>query len=967
MAYKRDTKRVPLLTGSMNLTARGDSIPEQDSSIIQDFAYDQQGNLRARGGSTVAGHASGSVDQIVSANGFRYAAAGGSLDRGFGSSVGATAGRQSIASYQKYVWTIGDAHKDNGSKYWRWIPKAPTKKPTVKPQDANTTLLSAFAAAWVTDPSETGTTFGAGGPSGTYLQVGMTAGNGYSVTLDPAAFDLSTFHPNDLHRLWIWFKNSINVGAFTVQVDVNDGSFTQDYYWAILPRGNFRNRNKEWQEFQIRMAQNQTDPTDTTPFFQRVGTTANKDWGTVAALQIVFSALDDTRIRFGKWDVVGSTDGSELPEGNGFRWYYTYTTDDGHESNPSPISDPLNLTRQPAKLTDIDVSGDDQVTGINIYRTGDVLQAVYRVNGDKQPQTDYIDNNGNTQIATDPGIILENDNDDPPSGATGLAGPYLGRLYAWRGARMYWTKVLRPYAFRNPDGEDGAWSDVGNTTGDDIQAMIPHTKSMWIYKKRSIWILYGDAELSGGEVDLVIDNFGIPNPNCVYPGAGGDWIIANDGVYFFNGASATKYSDKVDKIFKGQGFTSASGVVLTGIDKTKAAIGYTGDQVLASYGGGTLVLNLSSGNWVHDSRKFTSFYYDGDFLAGQDDGTVLALSNEAGGDVLALVYEKSFNAGLPDTDKNWEDFTIDSEGGLGVEAILDFGVGGGLGFAGGGRSKLQFNGGFGDRSRSVTIALTGSGFTEVFGMWLNYWVHAREGLSFDTSPVSFGESGLKRVREIRVDIENSGSASVTLQTDNPGGALITRQVASIASGSRRMTNLVWSTDFGGYLFRWVFSAGDLRVYEMWALIELIGTFLKGAQGEFWSSDPVDADTEKIKLIKEIEVVYASNAAATLTLETDLPGNVLTIKETYTLPSTGASAVTINEEHTIKLRTHGEVLGRLIRVNVFPQGDMRIEAIRLFVKMVGAPNATEWGWYSLPVRATQDAQWAEVPLPVDVPA
>lgn len=959
MAFQRETKR--LLTGSTNLTARGDLIPEADSSIIQDFAYDEEGNLRTRQGSTVVGIGSGRIDQLLKANGLLYAAAGGNLDRGLGNPVGPAGGPQSLAAGKGYVWDIFPGKKDNGTNFWNWAIQPPTQKPTVKADDAPSTLLSNFASTWVVDPSEAGTAFAAGGPGGTYLQIGMTAGNAYSATLSAAPFDLSQFHPQDLHRIWVWFKNAQNVGSVTVQVDVNDGTFLIDYYTVTIQVGNFKPRSKEWQQFPIRFSQNVLDPTDTTPFYTRVGTTQGKDWKTVAGLRVLISCINDTRIRLANWDVIGQAD--ELPEGGAVRWYYTFVNDDGHESNPSPVSDPITLTRQAGLLSDIQSSPDPQVTGINVYRTWDTAQAIYRVNPTKLPIANYRDDNGNAKVAF-LGIFLENDNDQPPAGATGVAGPYLGRLLAWRGGRMFWTKLDRFWAFRNPDGPDGAWVDIGNTD-DFIQNIIIHPNSAWIYKQRSIWILVGDPENSP-EADLAFGAFGIPNPNAVYPGVGGDFIIGLDGEFFFNGSSCTKLSDKLDPIFKGRAFTSTGGFVVSALDKANAAIGYNGDQVLSCYGAGSAALNLRNGNWLLDSRQFTSFYFDGVFLGGQIDGKVRQIGT-ADPDSLSLWFEKSFDAGLPDSDKNFEDFTIQSDGGLSVTAILNFAGGAGLGVAAAGRSILPFASGFGDRARNCTIVLTGSSFTEVFGMWLNFWIHAREADSFDTSPTSFGSPELKRVRELKIDIENTASALLTVQTDNPGAAFATRESDILAASSRRLLNIVLAADYAGYLHRYVLFGADLRVYEMWALVQQIGTFLQGSRGEFYSSDAVDMDTERVKLAHEIEIVYASDASATLTLETDLPDGFLTVKETYDLPSTGASVFTINEERTEKLRVHSEVKGRLHRIKVHPLGDMRIESIREEIKVVGAPGASGWTWYSYPVKQTNDGVWTPVPIPVDIPA
>ncbi len=271
------------------------------------------------------------------------------------------------------------------------------------------------------------------------------------------------------------------------------------------------------------------------------------------------------------------------------------------------------------------------------------------------------------------------------------------------------------------------------------------------------------------------------------------------------------------------------------------------------------------------------------------------------------------------------------------------------------------------RAECATVRLECSSTSEVeiTGIWLNYYHHAREGQTFDSSTQDYGTELMKRARECIIEMENATPVTIDLLTDHPGELMTVRQTKTIPpSPGRRMVHIVWDNDLVGYLHRHFLYGEDLNVYSIRALIQPIGTFLLGLRGEFWLSDPIDNGTERIKLWKEIEVDYAAAAPGTLTLETDQPGGALAIRATFTLPSTLASTSTINEERTIKLRLLPTVKGRLLRIRVVPQGDMRIEAIRTYTKRFGETGTAAWEWVDLPVTPTQDAVWKTVERPPD---
>jgi hypothetical protein len=963
MPYNRDSKR--LLTGSINTGGRADLLPAEDSSIIEDFSYDSVGNLRSREGSVVVGSVGGSATQIIPALGGIAIVAGEGLYFNFGE-VGEAG--QSVCAFQGKIWAIGSAHKFDGSNFYNWLPQPPKDPCVAVAETSDDVPISNFDNdGWVVDPTDAGTGFNntttVSGNAFSLDIVMLDAGQGYTATL-AGGQDLSSFDQLDIQRVWVWFKHSQAIGGLTFQVDVNDGTFTVDYYTCTIPRAQYVGLSHAWHKFKIRFSQNLDNANDTIPFFTRQGNTPGKGWNSVAAFRVCIDPITvPTQIRLGKWDAIGTI--PPALEGQNIVYYYTYTDNEGSfETDISPPSAPISVDRQTTKLTGFDGSPDPQVQAMNVYRTGGTLAEVLRVNSAPVQIGQQIDVNSD-DVLNAQGIVMSTVNQQPPQ-AVGCAGPYFGRILAWGGtkpARLYWSNESAPYSFRDPDMFDGAWVDVGDST-DPIQAVTLHVTSAWIYQNNSIYILSGDPDGQTGDSILPAQvNFGILGPQSVAKGNLVDYIAVFDGLYAFNGYSATKLSTKVDKLFKGQSATLGSGQVIPPLGGD-LVVGTAGDKVYVSGGSYTLVYNLSSGNWVMDSRVFTCFGLVGEqFLACLPSGEVVQL--ETGNDGLQLVFEKTFNWGLPDTDKVIEDFTIDLLGTLNATAYFDFGEGIGsesLGTVSGGRNVKQFNSGFGVRARSVTIRLTGNGYCEIYGLWINGYQIGRLAASYDTDGQDFGTEKLKRMREVVVDIEGGGSYSML--SDHPGGQLAARVTSGLSSagGGRGMTHLVFEADYVGYLFRQVLS-GEMRVYSMRALIQPIGTFLLGTSGEYYRSDEVDWGSERIKIGKELQVIFASVGECRIVLETDQPNTefigVIRQVFTITLASTAASSATENEESAVKIRLPGTIKGREYRVSAYPNNDCRIENIRIWLKEIGTPQAGPWHWADFPVQPTGDAQWVPV--------
>ncbi len=996
MPYQGQAERI--LSGSLNLLQPGSEIADHDAQKLENFSYDANGNLRSRKGHTAICSAS-SVNQLLKSLGARWQAVEDA----------------SIVGYQKYLWKVGAGQalkncgsvigtggprKSRGSDDLRWIPKAPATKPTTKAADTVSLLISDFAEGWVVDPAGADSihtdTDEAGDPieGSDHLQIQAGGDETYSAMLD-VSLDLATgHHIDDVHKITLWCKQWKKIEGVSFECDCNNGDFATDCYVTKMDLLNRIIGKRDEAVFYIRKrpfgVDRAAEDKKRYGHFNRIGSTPDKDWRSIVKLRIKVDFSDGTKFRFIKWELIGDED--NVLEGDDFRVYQTFTTADSHESNPGPASDPLTVNRNGIEVSDLAVSDDPQVTGSNIYLSGGTLGLIYRVNGSGEELVDEggnpVDPTGGFTVAgtsysiiqgeddiTALGIEMENDHDDPPDGAV-VVGPYYDRLLIAQSGdhpeRIWWSKQAKPYAFPGANQAIGNFNDVGNT-GEKIMAITLRPHTALIYKENSVWVLMGDPGDLTGDFHNTNAQMGISSPNGVVNAGPVDYAHMSEGIYVFNGATPTKISQKIDPIFKGRTITLSDGTTADPVtDVTDTALGFRDNVLWFSYtsagGRRTLKLDIETARWFSDTRGFTAFYYEGQngtFIGALSSGSVVSLETGLtdSGSAIHLDYlSKDYDMGRPDMDKKFEDFTIETLPGSSPLTITAYFNGRmedassvSLGTTSGGREVFRVTSdGKGKLARTMAIRLEGdaSAETVINKLIINHYLAARQAKTYDTIPFDAGTAKVKLIREMFVDLDNPAAATLALYTDQPGFAMAERDTGVFGiSSERRGERKVFSSDYYGHLMRMIIQGEDIRVHGARALLQVVGTYLFGSRGEFWSSDQIDFGSERIKMIKEIEAVYYG--AGSITVESDLPGGQLVTRTVRTLTSATL-------EETRKLRMTGYLLGRLWRFRVAPSGgDMRLEAVRVYMKIMGEHGATSWQWVNLPVEASQDAQWHEL--------
>lgn len=328
-----------------------------------------------------------------------------------------------------------------------------------------------------------------------------------------------------------------------------------------------------------------------------------------------------------------------------YNFYVTFqSADEMFETNPYPEPVTLTVTNQNIDFTGVPVSADVQVGFRNIYASGGTLGSggsgnaylVAAIPNNTATTASWISND---LTVTDAGITMPTTNDPPPA-ASGMAGPYFSRLYAWSGSRLYYTDPGIPqYWPGSANPATGNWTNVGSD-GEDIQWCTVHNNVLMIYKERSIWQLVGDPDT--GTLGMVEDGVGLVNPFAIASGAGPvDYFVAPNGLRRCNLDRTEEFGAEISPLFNspivnGGSAIETPGSVLPGanyltdaLDSYAVALGYGmgklyvayGENVSVGTGAVLLVYEEQSKRWMYHRNalgtdRFYGFLFDGVTMCG---------------------------------------------------------------------------------------------------------------------------------------------------------------------------------------------------------------------------------------------------------------------------------------------------------------------------------------------------------------
>lgn len=905
------TKTDEILTGGVNLLSPSDQLRDEHALVVQNFRSDEHGALHSRPGSdrylTISAganihsmsHSGGGPSFYLGVDNQLYREAS-SIDSGYdGKPLG-------IVGFRRFAWIMSPAkqRKDDASTLTAWLPDKPAGKPVATPTSLDAITIAAMESseAWVTDdqldkpnPYFDNTKIAEGATS---LRFVTDAAGTPSATLTfGLPKDLSIGgrqNDEDVVTLWINCLDARQVDNVVLLVDVDDGTFSQNFYTATIAQEALNPAGQEWSDISVIRKLPEGDVTRRIGF-TRTGDDSTKDWTTVSAIKISAQVNEATQLHFDQCFISGGISGDLEGE---YRWVVTFENEEGHETNPSEISETVRLDRQYAALSAIPTPTPGQgVTRRNIYRGGGSLTAFYRVgvlNDDVSTAwTDKVSDDDATAL----GIILEIDHDPPPP-AQGLAGPYFEKLLAWNSGRtadqdkqfknrLWWCKTSRPWYWPGSDNAAaGNHVDVGED-GEDILDVQPHKRVAWIYKTGSIWRLVGDPD--DGELEQTNAHIGVAGALAVANAGAVDYFVGanGNGIFSFNGDREERVSAAIDPIFRGQYVRLYDGTYAAPVDADNAwriATGYAYGKVYVSYptpgspsgaNSETVILDTRTGRWYQyklgadfQSTGFTSFTYStstGQLFGATLDGNVLTLEpmgsginvDDFGGNnrEIPLVYQSGYrNQGLPDNEKLYEDVIIEHNtsfipaGGTGALLTLTayFNKGasnvvlGQIRSSAPSRTTFQINAGLGQRAYDISIRIAGDNTNSevvLSKIFIHYKVEPRLGKSYDSGVLDSGTDQVKQLEELEFELEASEQLDWKVYSDMPGGDLTLKAAAPLISpATRKTSNIYLTTPVEGKRLRiTIGSVGDFRLYSGRARIKPIGEYIDGALGDFWDS------------------------------------------------------------------------------------------------------------------------------------
>jgi hypothetical protein len=712
---------------------------------------------------------------------------------------------------------------------------------------------------------------------------------------------------DDRFRFWIWCEDAGAIDSLKVTLRSGDCSVTCSVPVSILSPAKYAwnqlsisrrfdphataEENPEYQALLQQMAAAEAAGDDVTwnALNQQLATLYNEilartlhfveliapdgvafNWGAVTELWFEVEVNNPTVIHFDKAEMVGGADNTF----EGEWWFcYTYENEFGHESNPSGFSTPVQLRKQ-APTVVMAASTDSQVVRCHVYGIGGVVTQPLRF-GTKNSNggdltIDKIHNCKTVEEAQTDNIEVPDDHDPPPAGR-GIAGPYFGRILAWAGNRLYWSKVAQPAYWPGADDDgEGNWVDVGQS-GDDILAVTCHKRMAVIYKQRSIWRLTGDP--AEADPEQTSANVGLLGERAIVNAGAVDYFAAAEGIYRFNGDFEEKISTPVDPIFKGDWVTIAGdalGVVkpISVQRASQAVMGFINGRLYFSYveeglwlPNTTLVYETDSRRWYRDSRGFSAINYEGQgqsFVAAV--GTVggapyganlyeIEQGTADAGVAIPVLWQSAFSdQGLPNNRKVYADLVVDFKSAqvLTVAMVYDnFAVEAAGTAQSTDRTTATFRlgtGGLGRRALNAAVRISGDVTSEtvIYGVYLHWYAEARIGKTYDSGVSDDGTAQAKLYTEMEFHVEADGQVCWALHTDVPGGVMAQRDSGNFAATAGRKTvPVVFAANvFGCHRRLLVWSDQTFALHGIRLRVLPVGEYIDGAQGDTWESQPV---------------------------------------------------------------------------------------------------------------------------------
>ena len=329
---------------------------------------------------------------------------------------------------------------------------------------------------------------------------------------------------SDLFDFYALITEPQNVSGIQVLVDVNDGTFEEDYYGYTFRPGEDESfqlspeesvsedfllegwLQKDFFQRQGTVPQLETKIREDTASgwshftvprarFQRTGGTSGKNWSTVKAVRVAFVATVGGAASIIRFDEITIRGGAERTLTGRYVAKIVPVYNNGTYSAvgvASAASAEIEVKTNGIRATvasGVIAALDSQVTELWLFLFGGRLDQYYRfavLDGGPFTGEQTIDAEISDVAAIIANITLQNDNAVPPDDITGIAGPHYDRVFCLTEHFLYPSKPLNPDSF-----SAGEVVRVGDETETALW-IIKNAEQLYVGTTRDVYRFDGD-------------------------------------------------------------------------------------------------------------------------------------------------------------------------------------------------------------------------------------------------------------------------------------------------------------------------------------------------------------------------------------------------------------------------------------------------------------------------------------------
>ncbi len=538
-----------------------------------------------------------------------------------------------------------------------------------------------------------------------------TATKTFGAATDFTLYDAGqTGSDDDLIEMYVYITEPQFIDTITLMIDVNDGTFQEDYFFyefvngeptsIVVDPGQFLDSDYSAEGYSRDYILSQLENRSSTSAFRtdkpvsnagwnhfsvprgvfaRVGGTTGKWWDTVKAVRIGVlgkAGGAGAAVRFDDIKILG---GTERAYNGRYKAIVVAVRNDGVYqalSGPSPASLEIEVKGQGIRAT-VDTAViallDSQVNELWLYLFGGRLNAYYRVaklTGGPFSGTKTIDGIGSDRSALITNLRLETDNAVPPDSIIGIEGPHYDRMMVLTATSLYPSRQLNPDSF-----SAGQVVKIGDAAEQALW-IKRNNEQLYVGTTRDIYRIDGDWTIRpDGTVNISKRPLGVMSPpinSAIAIGTIGEADVltycAADGWRLLGGPALA--SGAIDLLWRGYQRHGVEFVNITGpTARFRAAISKgvlfaitpegtstTSSQVIHAYhfAKRAWYRHVYTRNW----RSIIRGYY-GELIAGDDTGFTclldLATSQDEGVNIPVTLWTGADDNGFPFQDKDGQD------------------------------------------------------------------------------------------------------------------------------------------------------------------------------------------------------------------------------------------------------------------------------------------------------------------------